>query len=262
MAQGWYFLEKYQFWAMKYFLHLSYKGTNYHGWQHQPKHPSIQETLEDALAKMVGYKVNCIGCGRTDAGVHASQYFCHIKLLDALDYDLVFRLNKMLPDDIVIHRLIPVHWEAHAQKDALSRTYTFRIHTKKDAFRHELSAYYPGENLNIALMEKALALLTKYQDFHSFCRQPLSYKNTICKLSIARLVVENNSVDFRFEFTADRFLRGMVRLLVAALLEVGYGRETLAQFEASLKFRNKRLSQKAAYPQGLYLTGVAYSYIN
>lgn len=247
---------------MKYFIHLSYKGTHYHGWQRQPAHPSIQETLETALADMLGYRVNCIGCGRTDAGVHSSQYFCHIKLSDELVYDPVFRLNKMLPEDIVVHGFIPVHWEAHAQKDALSRTYTYRIHTHKSAFKHELSAYYPGENLNTVLIEQALALLSNHQDFHAFCRQPSRYKNTVCKLSVAKLMIENDGQDIRIEFTADRFLRGMVRLFVAVLLEVGYGRCSLEQFENCLKFGTAPLHAKVAYPQGLFLTGVKYAYID
>lgn len=246
---------------MKYFLHLSYKGTHYHGWQWQPKHPSVQGTLEMALEKMLGYKVTCSGCGRTDAGVHASQYFCHIKVADAFEYDPVFRLNNILPDDISIHDFIPVHWEAHAQKDALSRTYTYRIHTIKDALRSELSAYYPKENLDLGLIEKALEVLTRYQDFRAMCRRPLQYKTTVCELSEANLVVENGGKQLRFEFTANRFLMGMVRILVAQLLEVGYGRVSLEQFENYFKTGLPPLHSKAAYPQGLYLSGVKYGYL-
>ncbi|MBK9016778.1 MAG: tRNA pseudouridine(38-40) synthase TruA [Saprospiraceae bacterium] len=246
---------------MKFFLHLSYKGTHYHGWQRQPKHPSVQETLEVALEKMLGYKVNCIGCGRTDAGVHASQYFCHIKVVDDFDYDPVFRLNKMLPDDITIYDFIKVGWDAHAQKDAISRTYTYRIHTMKDAFLSELSAYYPKENMDLGLMEKAAETLTHYRDFRAMCRQPDLYKTTICELTAAQMVVENDGERLAFVFTADRFLRGMVRILVAQILEVGYGRESLEAFENYLKTGQPPAYAKAAYPQGLYLSGVQYGFL-
>lgn len=246
---------------MKYFLHLSYKGTHYHGWQRQPKHPSIQETLELALEKMLGYKVNCIGCGRTDAGVHASQYFCHIKVADDFGYDPVFRLNKILPHDITIHDCIKVGWFDHAQKDAISRTYTYQIHTTKDAFLNELSAFYPKENMDIGLMEKAVETLTRYRDFRAMCRQPDLYKTTICEIMAARLEVEKGGERLAFVFTADRFLRGMVRILVAQILEVGYGRLTLEAFENRLKTGQPPTSAKAAHPQGLYLTGVRYGFL-
>lgn len=245
---------------MKFFLHLSYKGTNYHGWQRQPKHPSIQETLEGTLEKMLGYKVNCIGCGRTDAGVHASQYFCHIKVADDFGYDPVFRLNKMLPDDITIHACIKVGWHAHAQNDAISRTYTYRIHTTKDAFLSDLSAYYPKANIDIGMMQKAVETLTHYRDFRAMCRQPDLYKTTICELTAARLEVENDGERLTFTFTADRFLRGMVRILVAQILEIGYGRQTLDAFENCLKTGQPPASAKTAHPQGLYLSGVRYGF--
>ncbi len=246
---------------MKFFLHLSYKGTHYHGWQRQPKHPSVQETLEVALEKMLGYKVNCIGCGRTDAGVHASQYFCHIKVADDFGYDPVFRLNKMLPDDITIHDCISLGWDAHAQKDAISRTYTYRIHTTKDAFLSELSTFYPKENLDMGLIEKAVETLTRYRDFRAMCRQPNLYKTTICELMAAQLVVENDGERLAFVFTADRFLRGMVRILVAQILEVGYGRESLEQFENYFKTGQPPTYAKTAHPQGLYLSGVRYGFL-
>lgn len=247
---------------MKYFIHLSYKGTNYHGWQWQPMYPSVQGTLEVALEKMLGYKVSCSGCGRTDAGVHASQYFCHIKVTNVFEYDPVFRLNKILPEDISILDLIPVHWEAHAQKDAISRTYTYRIHTIKDALRSGLSAYYPKENLDLDLMNRALEILTRYRDFRAMCRRPSQYKTTICDLSAADLIIENGTKEFRFEFTANRFLMGMVRILVAQILEVGYGRGSLEQFENYFKTGYPPVHSKAAYPQGLYLSSVKYGYLD
>ena len=113
---------------MKYFLQLAYNGGNYHGWQRQAHVPSIQATIEDDLRKLFHPDLTIHGCGRTDAGVHAKQYFAHFVVPEAIDFDLVFKLNRMLPDDIVIHDLIPVHPKANAQLDALSRTYEYHIH--------------------------------------------------------------------------------------------------------------------------------------
>ena len=246
---------------MKYFIHLAYKGTRYFGWQRQPNHPSVQETLEDSIEKMLGKKINCIGCGRTDTGVHASQFFCHIKVDREFEFDLVFRLNKMLPDDIAILGFIPVGREAHAQHDAISRTYTYRIHNQKDAFLSEFSSFYPKENMDVDAMQKAVAPLPHYTDYRSFCKQPNLYKSTICNISEATLVVGKNSGSLVFKITADRFLRGMVRLLIGNILEVGYGNLALPDFDECLKTGKKLPRFKAAYPQGLYLSRVVYPYL-
>ncbi|MEO1263527.1 MAG: tRNA pseudouridine synthase A [Bacteroidota bacterium] len=247
---------------MKFFIHLAYKGTRYHGWQRQPQHPSIQEILEAALQKMTGKKINCIGCGRTDAGVHASQFFCHIKIDQPFDFDPVFRLNKMLPNDISVFGFIPADRTAHAQHDAISRTYTYRIHTVKNAFKSELSAFYPKENLNTDKMQKAIALLPNYRDYRSMCKQPDLYKSTICNISKSTIMVSPHENELTFEITADRFLRGMVRILTGNILEIGYGRMSLSDFEACLISGKTAKHFKAAYPQGLYLSRIIYPYLS
>jgi tRNA pseudouridine38-40 synthase len=246
---------------MKFLIHLSYKGTRYHGWQRQARHLTVQEVLEDALEKMTGTKINCIGCGRTDAGVHASQYFCHIKVEENFSYDPVFRLNKMLPDDIAIHEFIPADWDLHAQHDAVSRTYNYRIHTVPDAFLSDLSAFYTQENLDVERMQAAIKILTLQRDFRSMCRHPELYKTTICDLTEARLPVFANGKRLEFTFTADRFLRAMVRILVGQILQIGYGRLRLEAFENCFKTGQPPARFKLAHPQGLYLSGVRYGFL-
>lgn len=246
---------------MKFLFHLSYKGTNYHGWQRQAHHPTVQQVLEDALEKMTGTKINCIGCGRTDAGVHASQYFCHIKVEEDFSYDPVFRLNKMLPDDIVIHAIDKVEWNFHAQHDAVARTYTYRIHTEPDAFLNELSAFYTGDNLDTGKIQAGLEVLARQRDFRAMCKQPELNKTTICDLTEARLDVSGDGNQLEFTFTANRFLRGMVRILVAQLLEIGYGRLTVEDFENYFKTGKQPGRLKFAHPQGLYLSGVWYDFL-
>lgn len=245
---------------MKLFLHLSYKGTHYHGWQRQPGKPTVQQTLEDALARILGHKVNCIGCGRTDAGVHASHYFCHIVLHEAPGFDLVFRLNKVLPGDISIHECLEAPREAHAQHDALSRSYTYRIHTFKDAFLSELSAFYPADGLDVEKLHAAAALITRYKDFRGVCMQSGLYKSTICQVSHAGWTIAHDRRQLQFDITADRFLKGMVRILVGNMLEVAYGRMSLEAFREILKAGQRAPFFNAAYPQGLYLSGVEYPF--
>lgn len=246
---------------MKYFLRISYKGTHYRGWQKQPNAPSIQEVLEANLARMIGKKVNLIGCGRTDAGVHAREFFGHIVIEKAFDFDPVFRINKMLPDDICVHEFIDAPRDIHAQHGAISRTYEYFIHFEKDPFLSEVSSLYSNENLNIELMKKAVKLISKSNDFRAFCKQPDLYKNTICKVSEATLILSENKKQLHFKISADRFLRGMIRILVGNILEIGYEKMSLIEFENCLKNGTRPTYFKEAYPQGLYLTKVDYPFL-
>lgn len=245
---------------MKLFLHLAYKGTHYHGWQRQPGKPTVQQTLEDSLARILGRKVNCIGCGRTDAGVHASNYYCHIVLHDEPGFDLAFRLNKVLPSDISIHECLEAPREAHAQHDAVSRTYTYRIHTSKDAFLSELSAFYPADGLDVEKLPAAAALITRCKDFRGMCMQSALYKSTLCDVRHAGWTIAEDGKQLRFDITADRFLKGMVRILVGNMLEVAYGRMSLEAFGETLETGRRTPYFNAAYPQGLYLSGVEYPF--
>lgn len=245
---------------MKYFLHLAYHGARYHGWQRQPGIPTVQQTLEDALQRMLGRKVNCIGCGRTDAGVHASRYICHIVVDEPFAYDPVFRLNKILPDDISIFECLEVPRDAHAQRDAISRTYTYRIHTFKNALLTGLSAFYPAENLDMEKLHAAAALILRYKDFRGMCLQPDLNKTTLCEVSEAAWVVAADGRQLTFTVTSNRFLKGMVRLLVGNMLGVAYGRMSLEAFEEILRTGRPNPLMKAAFPQGLYLSGVKYPF--
>jgi tRNA pseudouridine38-40 synthase len=246
---------------MKYFLLLSYKGTRYHGWQRQAHKPTVQGAMEDALQLLLGRKVSCIGCGRTDAGVHASGYVCHIKVAAPFDFDPVFRLNKLLPHDISIIACQEAPPGAHAQRDALARTYVYRIHTVKNALLSELSAWYPAENLDVEKLHAAAALIPQYKDFRGMCRQPDLKKSTVCEVAQARWSVSDDSRQLEFTITANRFLKNMVRILVGKMLEVAYGRMTLEAFEDVLKTGRPPKHFNAAFPQGLYLEGVAYDFL-
>lgn len=246
---------------MKYFLHLAYKGTNYRGWQRQANVVSIQATIEDALSQMFKQKLTIHVCGRTDAGVHANQCFCHLVINEPWDFDAVFRINKMLPPDIRVYDFIPVVPKANAQLDVISRTYTYYIHLKKDPFIAELSAYYSIEHPALADMQAAAKLLTEYQDFHSFCKTPDLYRTTLCKVTLAELTINSDNSRICFRITANRFLRAMIRMIVANLIKVGKREISLADFEQKLKYPKLEPLPLFAYPQGLYLSKVVYPYL-
>ena len=127
---------------MIYFLHIAYDGSQYRGWQYQPDVTSVQEVIEEKMKKIFKKNITVFGCGRTDAEVHASQYILHIELSEPLDFDLKFRLNKNLPDDISVYDVLPMQDDQHARYDAISRSYDYYIHLYKDPLLSKYSSYY------------------------------------------------------------------------------------------------------------------------
>ncbi len=247
---------------MIYFLHIAFEGTNYHGWQWQPKAVSVQETIEKALHKIFKMPVTVYGCGRTDSGVHASQYIMHIDVAAPYDFDLAFRLNKNLPEDIAVYEVIQMEEGQHSRYDAISRTYDYFIHLYKDPILDKYSSsYHRLQDLDILSMKKAAAILPKYSDFKSVCKRPDDYKHTHCKVTESKLYVDPSGRRLWFTITADRFLRSMVRLLVTYLLKIGTRQLSVDEFEHILKNQVMVPNLMLAMPQGLYLSKVEYPYL-
>ncbi len=247
---------------MRYFLHLGYNGTNYHGWQQQPNVLGIQEVIENALHKILKQKTACHGCGRTDAGVHASQYFLHFDVVEALSEDFLFRLNNALPGDIAAFDVLPMEEKSNAQHDAFLRTYDYYFHFRKNPFMDQFSTFYPFEKPDLEKIKAALSLFATYNDFRSLCLRPDIYKHTICKVYETRLWVSENKAQICFQISANRFLRGMVRLITGRLLDIGRGKLGIDEFENSLIKREALQFNKQAKPQGLYLSKIRYPYLN
>jgi tRNA pseudouridine38-40 synthase len=247
---------------LRYFVHISYNGINYHGWQRQKNAVSVREVFENSFEQVLKEPIECIGCGRTDAQVHANQFFFHIDVIKEWDFDLLFRLNKMLPRDISVFDIIPVEADQHARYDAVSRTYDYFIHTFKDPFLNERSALYPERNLDLDKMNQAVKLIAKYSDFYSFCLSPNKQISTLCRISSAKLFSDHTSDRIRFQITSNRFLRGMIRTIVGKLMEIGTGKASVNEFEHLLMNKIALCNTRPAYPQGLYLTKVTYPYLN
>lgn len=202
------------------------------------------------------------GCGRTDAQVHAAQYFFHVDLEEKYDFDLLNRLNRNLPPDIALFDMIPVHASAHARFDAVQRTYDYFLHRNKDPFLTGNSAYYPDLDLDLEKIRAAVALLTQYEDYYAFCKSPNKYEHTICRLTRSNMWVNKGGDRLRFQFSANRFLTGMIRIIVGRLLEVGVGDMRLAEFEGHLRDKQTPTNIAGAYPQGLYLSKIVYPYLD
>jgi len=246
---------------MRYFVHLAYKGTNYRGWQRQKQtSQTVQQTIEFHFSKMLKQPITVAGCGRTDAGVHASQYYLHLDYEEVLNYDPVERINRILPKDISVYEMIPVHPKAHTQYDATRRTYEFHIHWTPNPFIAETSLYIENKGLDFGKMQEAIKIIGNQSDFKSMCKKPNQYKTTLCHLTEFSLTKRATNMIFRI--SANRFLQSMVRLIVARVLEIGQGKRTLAELESQFTTGQPPQFPTTAHPQGLYLAKVAYDFID
>ncbi|MEO8147164.1 MAG: tRNA pseudouridine(38-40) synthase TruA [Bacteroidia bacterium] len=245
---------------MRYFLELQYKGTNYAGWQVQDNAIAVQQKLDEALAILLQHNVNSLGCGRTDTGVHATQFFAHFDSEKEINSKekFVFSLNGILPHDICILDLHSVHDDAHARFDATARTYYYFIHTSKNPFLKNTALFF-NKPLNFDLMIEACELMKTYSDFSCFSKSRTQVKTNICNITYAMWQHEDDLLQFKI--SADRFLRGMVRTVVGTMLQLGEGRISINDFENILKNKNRKEAGQAVDACGLYLTEIKYSYI-
>ena len=229
----------------------------YHGWQIQPNANSVQEVLENALSLLLGVKTAITGCGRTDAGVHASQFFLHFDGFHDIDLkDLQFKLNAFLPNDIVIHQIFKVKNDAHARFDAVYRSYEYRISLGKNPFLIDTTLQVKNQNLDMVKMNMAAKTLKSYEDFKCFSRSKTDVKTFNCTITNAVWIKEDDILIFRI--TANRFLRNMVRAIVGTLLEVGTGKINLDDFRNIIISRDRSNAGASVKAQGLFLCEVAY----
>ncbi len=245
----------------RYFVELSYKGTDFHGWQIQPNAVTVQETLEKAFSLILRENIKIVGCGRTDTGVHSSQFFAHFDC-DTVAYDLdklAFKLNTILPKSIALRRIFPVVDEAHTRFDATARTYKYYVAKKKQPFAYEQSYYYPFP-LNLEMMNEAAKTLLDYTDFTSFSKLHTDVKTNNCKITEAYW--EETDEQLIFTITADRFLRNMVRAIVGTLFEVGKGKCDVAKFRAIIEAKDRGRAGSSAPAEGLFLYKIVYPYFN
>ncbi|MDG5492611.1 tRNA pseudouridine(38-40) synthase TruA [Psychroserpens sp. SPM9] len=241
---------------MRFFIELSYNGKAYHGWQNQPDAISVQEVLEQALSTLLKQTIVVVGAGRTDAGVHASQLFAHFDFESVLPENFVFKLNSFLPKDIAIHAVFEVKSDAHARFHAISRTYHYRVSTRKNVFTYDFS-YALQKPLDVDLMNKACEILLQYNDFQCFSKVQTDVKTYYCKLMQAEWLIENDELIFIIK--ADRFLRNMVRAIVGTLINIGLGKIELEKLHDIIKSKSRSEAGFSVPAQGLYLVNVDYS---
>lgn len=241
---------------MRYFIRLAYKGTRYSGWQVQPNANTVQAEVDKALSLILSTKIETLGCGRTDTGVHAADFFAHVDIETTIDAaQLVYKLNKLLPNDISIKEIKPVKADAHARFDATAREYKYYIERSKNPFTIDTAWYYFAP-LNMEAMNIAAAYLLTIDDFKAFSKAHTDVKTTLCNVTIAQWEELNGQLVFTI--TANRFLRNMVRAIVGTLTDVGRGKITLEEFKQITQSLNRSAAGESAPAEGLFLTRIDY----
>ena len=241
----------------RYFIWLSYDGTNYHGWQVQPNGISVQGELQRVLSTLLRQDISITGAGRTDAGVHARVMAAHFEIEADIDCkQLAYKMNRMLPQDIVIDRIEEVSLDMHARFSATERTYHYYIHTRKSPFERHYSCeiHYP---LNFEKMNEAGRILTTYEDFGAFCKAHSDVKTTLCNVTRAEWI-QTGDTTWYFVITANRFLRNMVRAVVGTLVDVGRGRLSLDEFRSVIEGKRRSDAGESMPGNALFLEDVKY----
>jgi tRNA pseudouridine38-40 synthase len=239
-------------------IRLAYHGGKFSGWQRQPNAPSVQQQIEEDLSKLYGNTpISVVGCGRTDAGVHAQDFVLHVDLPEETDTEyLCFKLNRMLPDSIVIFEVHEAEADFHARFQATSRTYRYFVHREKDPFANDKSWHVPVD-FDIEKMNEAAKYLIGKKDFTSLSKLHTDVATNICEVTKA----EWHKVDdthYYFEISANRFLRNMVRATVGTLMDVGQGKIEPGKITAILDAMDRQAASTSVPAHGLFLWEIEY----
>ena len=248
--------------CLRYFIHLAYNGTRFCGWQRQPNDPSIQEVIETQLSLLLREQMEVSGCGRTDTGVHALCYYAHFETeKNFTPDDLAFRLNKIVGDDIVVEEIFPVGAEMHARFSATHRSYEYYISSKKNPFQLETVWQIPFlDKLDKEKMQTAARLLLEYKAFAPFCKTHSDAQTMLCDLTQSNWEFSEDGACF--QITSNRFLRGMVRLIVGMCINVGSGQMTIEEVRTALETQTPLKKSYSVPSTGLFLSDVRYADIH
>lgn len=238
----------------RYFIEISYKGTNYSGFQIQQNANSIQAEVEKALEIFYKQKMGLTGSSRTDVGVHALQNFFHFDT-DVTIKDDAYNLNAILPDDIVVKGIVKVDDSAHCRFDALSREYHYHIYQQKNPFLQG-KAYFVPYTIDITLLQQAATEIMNHTDFTSFSKRNTDVKTFDCTIYTSEWVQQADCLIYKVK--SNRFLRGMVKGLVGTMLLVGKKKISLENFRAIIEAKDCTKADFSVPPAGLFLAKVAF----
>jgi tRNA pseudouridine38-40 synthase len=239
----------------RYFLEVSYKGTQYSGFQIQENAPTIQSEIESAFAIYFKQKFSLTGSSRTDAGVHANQNYFHFDADISITPKDLYHVNAILPSSIVAKNIRAVKDTAHCRFDAVSREYEYFIYTSKDPFKEDRAWFYPF-TLNMSMLQEAASVVMKYHDFTSFSKRNTQVNNFNCSIEYSSWRNENGYLIYTVR--SNRFLRGMVRGLVGTMLKVGREIITINQFKEIIEAKNCSKADFTTPAHGLFLHAVHF----
>lgn len=239
----------------RYFLFFQYNGAAYHGWQKQENAITVQELIEDALAKYFSTPIEIVGAGRTDTGVHAKLMVAHMDIgIEVNTSELKYRLNGILPNDIAILQIKAVKSDFHARFSALSRYYEYKVVKSKSPF--EPFAHQVFFDLDIHAMNQAAQYFIGEHDFSSFSKSHTQTHTNLCTVHFAEWKQEGECLIFSVK--ANRFLRNMVRAMVGTLLEVGMHKRKADEIPDLLAAKNRSKAGVSVPANGLALVDIEY----
>lgn len=238
-----------------YFLRLGYNGKRFAGFQVQANAITIQGEVEKAIWTYLRQPISLTGSSRTDAGVHAMRNYFHFETELELGDDFVYHVNAILPSDIALSGVFKVPEGSHARFDAESRSYVYNIYTAKDPFLVDRSWFYPFP-LDLALLNEVAQSILGEHDFTSFAKKRTQVHTYMCTIKRSEWVRTHKG--YRFEVEGNRFLRGMVRGLVATMVKVGRAHISVKEFKTILESKNLQLADFSAPAHGLFLMDVKY----
>lgn len=239
----------------RYFIYLAYNGANYCGWQTQPNGLAVQEAIEKVLSTLLRTPTSIVGAGRTDAGVHARCMVAHFDADIESTLQLTDKMNRMLPNDIVIYDIVPVIVNAHARFDASSRLYRYYVTTRKDPFMYPFKYKVYGD-IDTDMMNRCATVLFEYEDFTSFSKLHTDVKTNNCTIMQAEWICTDH--DYIFTVKANRFLRNMVRAIVGTLLQAGRGKLDEQGMRRIIESKDRSAAGLSVPAQALFLEDIEY----
>lgn len=241
---------------VRYLLHISFQGTTYSGWQSQENSNTVQSEIDRRLSQLCATTIQSIGCGRTDAGVHASNFYLHFDAEKIFkEEELTYKLNRMLPDDISVHSSNLVNSSFHARFDAVSRTYHYIISKQRNPFLRNLTWNFHLP-LQIESMHQTVQILKEYEDFSSFSKSNTQVKTNLCK--VMEVEWKETPSFYIFTITANRFLRNMVRAIVGTSIQIGLEKIDSKGFRGIIEAKDRKKAFESVPGCGLYLSKVEY----